>query len=200
MQLLQELLWTRYTVSAHMNAFHERVTPIRWLSKWPCSFAHMYVLDLSVWNILFQQGPPVTRRLGCGLKYLNVCVGSLSFRCCFDLPKLWPSWPFCLSVSVFISALFILCRSQCKPWPCPNILLYCSNQLCLFKTNFVQMCHFIHYSSMETCFPWEYCAQIVMKLLFVCVNCLNYVFPKLKGVWTEKLLVVAFDLATPVCK
>ena len=29
------------------------------------------------------------------------------------------------------------------------------------------------------------------------INSMNYVFPNIKDVWTEKLLVVAFNLATP---
>ena len=69
-------------VSACMNAFQEKGLPVDWSLSGLLSFAHMNVLAFS-FRSHRSQGD--TDR-DVALTVQNVCIHSLSFRCCSSLP------------------------------------------------------------------------------------------------------------------
>ena len=120
---------------------------------------------------------------------LNVC--NISFRVT-GLPEVW------LFVWMYLfQHFFIVFRSQCESKPSPNILLFLFSPSLLYYQILYKMCHFTCFSPVEACLP----GNTVLRLFKLTLTMYTPNVPKvsfsLKDVLTEKLLVVAYNLATP---
>ena len=121
---------------------------------------------------------------------MNISFRLLAFpECglCMNVLNVSLSWPF--------QHIFIVCWSQCES---PNILMFLFCTFVPILPDFVQNVSFYCFSSVEACLPGNTMSNCSNWLLTVYVpKVLQNVSFSIKDVWTEKLLVVAFNLATP---
>ena len=97
------------------------VTPVGWPFKWPLALL-ICVFCLCEYSLSASGATVTSRDCTVALNDLNMCVCSLPLRSCYRPSCNVAMSAFCLSVSVFISALLICCRSQCEYSP-----IFCCN-------------------------------------------------------------------------